>query len=909
MRPEQHPATPTLANLRVPLWQGRQPVAALWFSSAWLEPAQREARLLQAWRTGSHAWRFADGDLLCLPEPIWMECAQAVGLPLRRVDGVLQAGPLTAEERAQVPAADLILVEAAQAQPRRLAEGESLDVSLLLDVSQHTLRTTYDLSIPEPPPLLPELQGKDVRQLLGKAIPPRSEASEQFLRSLHGQPSATQGAPLQRVSRWWRDVAPGIGLSVLSWVGNTLDPGRTGGSTGSVGGIAPRRNPRPVRPSAWRMALGRLAMLTRASRVFGYRQGAHLRRMMGMFERGDLHEALRHALPLGGEAGSRGPAFGTPGRRESLTLSGARGAGTTIALDEALMDHLRTMYRAAFERLDRAGRIDEAVFVLAELLHARQEALDYLVKHARLAQAAELALGWDMPPAMVIRLLMLAGDTARAVLVARRDNAFADAIALLQADHPEQAEALRTLWAVLRADHGDWLGAVETIWPLPSQRGQALAWLLAAEAAGTVLSVRALVQRATLLPETLADHAARIDALLEVEGDAQLRLGMADALLDIGAHNASTRALAAHLLPVLASDRSRGRSHWPQERFQRLLKLSANAVLRADMPSWATTADAPVPAPLGRSPLLLTAPSPGLHSLHDLAGLPGGRYLVALGEAGAVVIDAQGRVQQRFAVPAFRLVIGDSGEAALAVATREQISRVERLDLATRRVTALGTIASATFASTFDTTGWTVLIDNRIRTVDASRHVNDVLWHVDLPGPVVAADFFGASEVYLVAAGHELEVWRYRLPGRRRGAHEALQPVPDLPLLPTPETGALQPRIYRGSDGRLQLEYAHNGLRTCALLAASAAETLTGDSHFQALDCGLLVHLPGTERSHSVLLRYRDAAVLARVEWPGPAQVRAREQAGLLLLHDRLGRWVHIDTDTGATHSMQLLHV
>ncbi len=80
MEPELNPATPALANLRVPLWQGRQPVAALWLSSAWLEQAQREARLLQAWRTGSHAWRFADGDLLCLPEPIWMECAQAVWL-------------------------------------------------------------------------------------------------------------------------------------------------------------------------------------------------------------------------------------------------------------------------------------------------------------------------------------------------------------------------------------------------------------------------------------------------------------------------------------------------------------------------------------------------------------------------------------------------------------------------------------------------------------------------------------------------------------------------------------------------------------------------------------------------------------------------------------------------------------
>ena len=58
----------------------------------WDVAAQREARLLQAWRAGSQAWRFADGDLLCLPEPRWMDCDQAPGLPLCRVQGVLQAG-------------------------------------------------------------------------------------------------------------------------------------------------------------------------------------------------------------------------------------------------------------------------------------------------------------------------------------------------------------------------------------------------------------------------------------------------------------------------------------------------------------------------------------------------------------------------------------------------------------------------------------------------------------------------------------------------------------------------------------------------------------------------------------------------------------------------------------------------
>lgn len=893
-------------NVRLPLWQGRQQVAALWLSSRWLSAGQRETRLLQAWQPGCRAWRFDDGDLLCLPQPQWMDCGCADGLPLCQVEGVLQAGPLTVGERARIPAADLILVEGAQALPRLLAQGEPLDLSLQLDVSHYTLLDPYDLRIPEEQPVLPQLEGKSMRALLGKAIPPRSEASEQFLRVLNGERHVPRGSAVQRAGSWLRDVASGLGLSLLSQAGQALGGGRHR-AVGPGTGIAARRGPTP--PSPWRMALGRLAMVTRASRLFGYRQGAHLRRMMGMFERGDLHEALRHALPLDGDGGSLGPAFGTPGRRASLTVGGVRSAATNINLDDALMQHLRQMYRAAFERLDRAGRIDEAVFVLAELLHVRQEALDYLVRHGRQAQAAELALGWDMSPATVIRLLMLAGDLPRAVLVARRDNAFSDAIALLQPADAALADTLRSQWAELRARHGDWLGAVETLWPIDSARGQALEWLLAAERSGSALSVRALVQRAALLPATLVDHAPRIEALLAPSGDAQLRMAMADALLDIGTGNATLQALASHLLPVLAADRSLGNAHWPQDRFQRLLKLSANPLLRADIPAWQAPADAPAAAPLGKGRLDLGAPPAGLHRLHDLAALPGGRYLVALGEAGAVVIDARGQVQQRFAVPAMRLVMGDSGELALAVAPREQVSRVERLDLATGRVTAMGTLASGTFAPSFGSVGWTVLLDNRIRVVDASRQVNDLLWHVDLPGRVCAAGFFAESEVYLIETPAGMESWTYRLPGRRRGPHHPQMPMEDRVRLAAPGGALLQPRVALDDSGSLRLDYVFNGPRACTLLTAAGDGQMPDDARFQALDCGLFVHLFGPCMGISLLLRYHDAAVLAKVEWPGRAQVVVREQPGALLLHDTGGRWVHIDTRTGASHGMQLLHV
>ena len=152
-------------------------------------------------------------------------------------------------------------------------------------------------------------------------------------------------------------------------------------------------------------------------------------------------------------------------------------------LGDDLESHLRRLYRQAFERLAREGRIDEAVFVLAELLQARREALDYLEAHQRHAQAAELALAWDQPADLIVRLHCLAGDWRRAVAVARRDGAFANAVLQLEKKWPDAAHRLRGEWGEALAQQGDWLAAVNAVWPVQALRAQALAWLQAAESA------------------------------------------------------------------------------------------------------------------------------------------------------------------------------------------------------------------------------------------------------------------------------------------------------------------------------------------------------------------------------------------------------------------------------------------
>ncbi|MGN6154093.1 MAG: bpX6 domain-containing protein, partial [Lysobacteraceae bacterium] len=532
------PAVVADATVRVPLWTGVQPVAGLWFDAARRDDDAHAARVLAHWRTGTQALRFADGDLLRFPQPVLADCATLPGLALCTLDGdragaVLASAPLTDAERAAVRGVDVVLVRGARMHGLRLADGAALDPSTWIDLGDLTLHDAFDCSATVAAPPLPPPTRRDVREALGDRIPPPSEERERFLREVVATAAERKrriagGKGGARHGAGGGGLGLGIGASLvdraLGWLGAGagaiagagLAHGQRTGTTG--GGVSRRTAPRP--PSAWRDALTRLAVATRASRLIGWRQGAYLRRMMQRFEDGDPIEALRHALPIDGTGSSLGQAFGTPGRRDDLRLGDQTGASVDIGLDDGTTQHLRDLYRRAFERLDRAGRIDEAAFVLGELLNVRQECLDYLERHGRHVQAAELALTWQMPGATAVRLLLLAGDEARALQVARRDGEFAQTVAALEKTHPALAQRLRLHWGEALADRGEWLAAVDAVWPVPEARNLALGWLRIAEDAGETLSARALVRRATVLPDTAAVHADRIRALARPGHDA-----------------------------------------------------------------------------------------------------------------------------------------------------------------------------------------------------------------------------------------------------------------------------------------------------------------------------------------------------------------------------------------------------
>jgi len=76
---------------------------------------------------------------------------------------------------------------------------------------------------------------------------------------------------------------------------------------------------------------------------------------------------------------------------------------------------LRRLYREAFHRLESQERIEEAAYLLAEVLHAHEEAVGFLERHGRFLLAAEMAEARHLPPGLVVRQWLLAGNRERAL--------------------------------------------------------------------------------------------------------------------------------------------------------------------------------------------------------------------------------------------------------------------------------------------------------------------------------------------------------------------------------------------------------------------------------------------------------------------------------------------------------------
>jgi MoxR-vWA-beta-propeller ternary system domain bpX6 len=740
---------------------------------------EASSRALTAWIPGTVVYEVDEGWLVWSPKAPRVRTDRAPGLPLASVSGHLVAFPASPREVAALASGSPSLVRLwhGQLQVRPLRDLEHVDPARWISLEGHQEVVCDSLGAPpdNARPSIAESPEHVLRQrFLG--VPPEAPEAEDVLRSIVDQHTANRSTTDRGPS-----FIETMAARVRSWLDRSLQwlSGLRSRSQASGQGAGRKVASPTIRSGAFERAIVWLrARLNRAilradlAHVIGRKKANYLDRMMTMFRRGDLDNALRHAVPLARPEDAPGiPTLGVPTPRRDLRIHtgmlrtpGVMGGGRSVYED------LAATYREAFRQLDARGEVDKAAFVLAELLHDYEEAVSYLERHGRLQLAAELAEARGFPAGAVVRLWFLAGDRKRAIAIARREGAFADAIVRLERSGlKSEAAELRLLWADLLASAGDYLAASDVVWPIPEARRLARDWIDRGIEQGGPGGARLLVRKLTLDPQAFDEVRDRAVVFLESDDPEQTAARHA---LVMALHDAEpgpgVRTLArAALRSVLRHWETPGPHLSPVE-YRDLITLTDDGALRADLP--------PLPPP-PRSIWLAERQSPvrlsvsgtdvGLIPVQDAALLPNGRVLLALGEAGVRLLSPAGRTIVHFEAPAHQLVLSDRGDHAIAMARRGDTWRLTRVDLARRHAETWCDARIDAVAPDYDGSVWFVAttdllaIDATARGFESLKQIPDVS-----PRGLVACTRLArsSSRLSMYVVEPVPQVWAFALP-------------------------------------------------------------------------------------------------------------------------------------------------
>ncbi|MGE6757180.1 bpX6 domain-containing protein [Corallococcus interemptor] len=970
---------PEAVRPRVQVHRGTVKVAAYWFHPAILGEAEARRRVLDAWRPGATVWALAGGHLLKLATPRLCAVESAPGLPLVLESGVLTSAPLSPKERERLapPVDAVVLVHAGLARMYGPWELRQVDPGAWLDVSEWRHVRVKGLGAP-PPPIKAALEPvpPPTRERFGPGVPALAPEAERMLARMAGRevpvveregffarlrrvfsrkPGETtltvqREGSFARLRRAFRPQpegavtagregffsrlrqafraqprgAPGSALSTrrAGWLDRLRSAFSSDTADAAVTGTS-AQPAEPQGPGALEQLKAWMLRNTLLGQFVGQRKGDYLRHLFELFEEGNLDEALRHAIPLGKDLDARAKlALGVPGPRETLRIQprGRGGAAQTFGGGPAVFDALRERYRETFRRLEREGRIDEAAFVLAELLDAAEEAVSFLERHGRFQLAAELAEGRNLAPGVVVRQWFLAKDVERAVAIARRSGVFADAVLRLEKTHPTQAQALRLLWAESLAEAGDWPRAVDTAWPVASARHLARAWVERGIQAGGMGGAKLLARLALGFPDGFG--AARKDIQTLLSDDTPLRaperLSFATELLREGASDARSALLVPTVRALMRDEAVEGLPS-NAKLLQQLhaLKDPALAALRTDLPTprpstreaWAASPDLPnVRVWMDRS-------HAGAHAVHDAVVLPGRRVLLALGEAGARLVGPDGRTLAGFDVPAFSLVLSEQGNRALALARRGDPWRVSRLDLMERRASHWCDLELDAWAPTYDGERWFTAARNTVSMVDTLAAEPRSLWRVSQLGGTVMALAVDAKYLSFLVwpltldqDSDLLERWCYELQGgpvlRGRGNLPlGLRGSPDAFAL-TPDGEAVAGFIEASEDEEpVPWSYLAPMATRRYHLPAQRAEQRAGE----VLTPSWRVTRFQKGELHTAVLRDVANHTRATVEFSGTPPQVVRLTEDWCVVHDLFGRVVWLDLRSGEVHRVPVV--
>ncbi len=727
---------------------------------------------------------------VCFARPRRVRVVEALGAPFLTRGQVRTTVDLPLDELARLsPAGGLVFLAAGAVRAVALGPATQVQPSAWIDLGLQPL-VLRGLGAPavEPERAAPP---RNLRSLLEDHVPPADEALV-HLPHFQVQP----GGP-SLVIRWLQSIVVVLRGIVSRWE-QARRRGTEAHDPSASTALAPRK---PSRFAQWLDALWvRLALLSRLSSLLQERQWSYMENLLSAFARRDWEDALRRAIPLAkaNELGASQVSFATPKPRSDLTIRpGAHAAGGSIGFGPNLYAHLRALYQKAFEALDARGEHERAAFVLAELLGADAEAAAYLERHGQARLAAELAEARKLPAELVVRQWLVAGDLARAVAVARKRAAFPVAIAYLEKRDRELSRTLSLAWAEVLAEAGDYLAAATLASPIPGAEVLAQEWLRRAIAVGGTVTGKALGLRMgqveplttserTVFDSVVAREASDGPASRQALGRVLARAKLPPWAAALG--RAVVRALATDAANSLGADSFGTARSLAEHLGNRPLLTDLEILLRSAPPAHAFYG-------FDRT---IEAQDTGARSILDVAALPEGRVLVALGEQGLWLLHRTGKVAARFDVPAYQLVVSVHGDRALALAPRGDATRLTRVDLLSRRTETWTEALLDRVAPTFDGETFAVARADKVYIVDALDSRWTALETYDLGGATPLALGLDGTRLCLVVRKGQTYFQRHERPGGTlRVRVEVAQPADGM-FAVTPQGGVACTAVREG---------------------------------------------------------------------------------------------------------------
>ncbi len=568
----------------------------------WFPPeAATSHRLAGAWQPGSRLLQAGGGMLLLLPSPRPVRAELSLALP------VAALGDGWASYPSARPARDeLVLFWQGQSWSARLADLPPVELAELWDGSGLEFEVGRPLQEPRKRPLPPKPSPVESLRDILPSLPSPAPEREEWLQRQESRPESPSN-PLHRAFG-----------TLLGLLGRSHDQ-------------------------------------------------RYLDKMLRLFEKGDWEQALRYAIPLkeGTFPGEVIRAFrGLFRPRKSLDFSPQGGSHYVVGTSMSGMEMLRAVYRSACDSLMKAGRYEEAAYVMGELLDDPVAAVEMLEQQQMYEAAARLATTKGLPPELLVRLWFRAGKVDKALELARRHQVWAEAfVALERLDRPA-AGRFRIAWATDLARLGLAAEALEVGWSVRPRLPEYQRWVEETLAAGGAPAWKAA---ALVVSDSGLSRDVRLGEVLEgwFSSDGPL--------------TTEGRRIVLGGLPSTATEDLRIAS-WAERTARGVMKQAGGpfalgddktlaALIKLSGDPWLKV-DAPTTLP--RLNLRLegwseTVRSRGQLPLYDATPLGDGRTLLALGHAGLAVTSRRGTFSQSFSLPAHRLVLPTRGDLYLIV--------------------------------------------------------------------------------------------------------------------------------------------------------------------------------------------------------------------------------------------------